>query len=330
MSTDTSATTDTLAPWLLPAWQHFQQAVASNRLGHGLVIAGAEGLGKRRLVQRMIAHLLDPTAAHSGDAGDAGSDRDQSHGQSRAGQWLAAGSHPDLLILQPLEDSRYVRINQIRALSDWAVLTGHTGGHRVIVIDPAEAMNSAAQNALLKILEEPPPGVHLLLVSDAPARLLPTVRSRCQVYQVLAPARAVVEDWLRASGGTVVAGLLDLAASHPGQISAWAKPERSQRLHTVADDLVALASGRDAALAVASRWATDAAGHVDDAIAWLRVWSWQRAGVALGTVPVPARSALALADASAAALRLRRHLQTPLRPVWLLYEWLAAWQVPAR
>ncbi len=326
-----------LAPWLMPAWQRFQQAVADNRLGHGLLIAGPGGLGKHELVRRMIAHLLDPSPAggqdgdHAAIAGDV-DDRDDRDGQtqSRAGRWLAAGSHPDLLTLQPLEDSRQIRVVQVRELIDWAVLTGRAGSHRVIVIDPAEAMNTAAQNALLKILEEPPPDVHLLLLCDAPARLLPTVRSRCQAYAVLEPARAQVEDWLRDTGAAVDADLLDLAASHPGQITAWTDPERGQRLRTVADDLVALASGRDATLAVAGRWAADAAGHVDDAIAWLRVWSWQRAGVAMGPVPVPDRSALALADASAAALDLRRHLDTPLRPVWLLYEWLAAWQVPAR
>lgn len=315
--------------WLLPAWQHFQQAVASGRLGHGLVIAGAAGLGKRLLVQHMVAHLLAPGSSGADGDGSTGAAGEDPAG-SRAGRWLAAGSHPDLLTVQRLEDSREIRVDQIRALAEWAVLTGRTGGLRVIVIDPADAMNSASQNALLKILEEPPPGVHLLLVSDAPMRLLPTVRSRCQMYPVAAPVRAQVEDWLRANGATPAPGLLDLAASHPGQITAWADPERSQRLHAVAEDLIALASGRDAALAVAGRWAADAAGHVDDAIAWLRVWSWQRAGIAMGTMPAPARTALALSDAGTTALNLRRRLRTTLRPVWLLYEWLAAWQVPAR
>lgn len=327
-----AANVQPLAPWLLPAWQRFEQALAGDRLGHGLLIAGPAGLGKRGLVGRMTAQLL---AARTGtgataDAAGVTASGSADPAPDRAGRWLAAGSHPDLLVLQPLEDSRQIRVDQIRDLIDWAVLTGRTGPRRIIVIDPADAMNNAAQNALLKILEEPPPDVHLLLCCDVPTRLLPTVRSRCQVHAVPEPSRAQVASWLQAGGRDVDAELIDLAANHPGRIADWSDGARRQRLRAVAEDLVALATGRDAALAVAERWASDAAGHVDDAIAWLRVWSWQRAGVAIGAVPVPGRSALALADASAAALRLRRQLETPLRPVLLLYEWLAAWQVPAR
>ena len=121
--------------------------------------------------------------------------------------------------------------------------------------------------------------------------------------------------------------MLELAAGHPGMALTLAEPERRSRREAVAADLAALAAGRDNPVAVAGRWSSDAAGHLDDVIVLLRAWLWQvqGAGVAApGRAPLPGDR---LAEASASVLALRRRVDLPLRALWLLHEWLLAWQV---
>lgn len=302
-----------LPGWLQPLWQRFLDAATEHRLSHAMLIAGESGLGKRLLVQRMVAWLLD-------SAGWADS-------ESRSNRWLASGAHPDHFLLQPEEDSRYIRVHQIRRLSEQLQLTGQAGPRRVAVIDPAEAMNREAQNALLKTLEEPPAGVHILLVSDAPGALLATVRSRCQGWTVTAPDSTAAKAWLAASGHTVDAASLAHAAGHPGMAVTLADPAQQRRREAVAQDLAALASGRDNPIAVAGRWAGDASGHLDDAILLLRAWAWRSAGTDVAAPLPPPLPAAGLAEATASVLTLRRRLDLPLRAAWLLHEWLLAWQL---
>ncbi len=305
--------TEELAAWLEPLWQRFLDTAGEDRLGHALLIAGEPGLGKRKLVQRMVAWLLDPVGWADPD--------------SRSNRWLANGAHPDHFVLQPEEDSRFIRIHQIRQLAEQLQLTAQTGPRRVAVIDPAQAMNRESQNGLLKTLEEPPAGVHLLLVTDAPGALLPTVRSRCQSWSVVAPDQATAQAWLHSHGGPVDKVSLALAAGHPGIAQALASPEHGRRRSIVADDLSALAAGRQNPVDVAGRWASDAAGHLDDAILLLRAWAWQSQGADMGDLPRSPLPASRLAEASGQVLTLRRRLDLPLRASWLLHEWLLAWQL---
>jgi DNA polymerase-3 subunit delta' len=160
-----------------------------------------------------------------------------------------AGSHPDLRLAEPqvvpalrdwatiravpigdpergeeLRKSRVVTVGQIRALRSYVVETSQYGQGKVAIIQPAEAMNINACNALLKTLEEPPPGSMLLLVTDSPASLPATIRSRCQQISI-APARsAEAEAWLAGRGIAQPAGLLlALAAGAPLRALALAE-----------------------------------------------------------------------------------------------------------
>jgi DNA polymerase-3 subunit delta' len=139
-------------------------------------------------------------------------------GACRACHWFEQGNHPDSRIVEPeaLADgsagdgegqskasaspSRQIKIDQVRELQEFLAIGTHRGGMRVILVRPAEAMNAATANALLKSLEEPPPGTVFLLVSSAPDRLLPTVRSRCQRIAVPSAAPEDALPWLRAQG----------------------------------------------------------------------------------------------------------------------------------
>lgn len=311
---------DASAPWLSRAWAQFRNALAEDRLGHALLVAGEAGLGKRVLVGQMAARLLCPQPA-----GD-----DLACGQCRSCVWLAAGSHPDFTGLSPAEDSQFIKVDQVRAMSQRVQLTGQAGPVRVAVIDPAEAMNVEAQNALLKTLEEPPAGVHLILVSDTPARLLATVRSRCSGYAVGTPDAATARAWLERQGLADAGLALALAAGHPGRALAYAEPERARQAVDVAGHLGDLARGTATPLAIASAWAAEPLRHVDDAIAWLRLWSWRGIAIEPASAPPAPAPAAVLSDGYRRALVLRERLRTPLKDAWLLHEWLREWQAAQR
>jgi len=161
----------------------FEEAVRSGKLHHGWLLAGPEGVGKALAARHLAARLL-------------GRDR-------QATALLEAGTHPDYHVVRrevwttgtpprivPLDErkegdqpSKVIRVPQIRALQPVLGTSPAMGGRRVILIDAADDMERPSANALLKNLEEPPAGTVFLLVSHAPGRLLPTIRSRCRLLR---------------------------------------------------------------------------------------------------------------------------------------------------
>ncbi len=159
---------------------------------------------------------------------------------------MAAGAHPDLRQVEPVErddDGTFrilneIPVDRIRELTRWALLSSHRGRAKVAVIAPAETMNVAAANALLKTLEEPPPETYLLLVTHRPGRVPATLRSRCRRYVAPGAGTEAASLWLAEHGvadaGIVLAQsggapLLALAQSDP----AW-QAERALWLQTLA------------------------------------------------------------------------------------------------
>lgn len=176
---------------LLP-WQHAQfnrlHALRSNaRLAHAWLLTGLPGLGKLSFALHLTRHLLCRQATAQGPCGNC-----------QDCHLFSVGSHPDWLLLQP--ETRQLKIEQIRDAIGFAQNTSQRGGAKVIILEPAEAMNLNAANALLKILEEPPPGTFLLLISHQPGLLLPTLRSRCQQLDFLVPEAKIALPWLHQKG----------------------------------------------------------------------------------------------------------------------------------
>ncbi len=164
-------------------------AIGSGKIHSGWLLAGPEGVGKATFAYRMAATLL---ARRPGDSPPATLGLPPNHTDARL---LRAGSHPRLLVLKRGLDDRgnlraVITVEEARRLRDFFALSAADGGHRVVLVDAADELNPNAANAILKLLEEPPARATLLLLAHQPARLLPTIRSRCRTLRLgpLGPA----------------------------------------------------------------------------------------------------------------------------------------------
>lgn len=307
-------------PWHAEHWQRLQSRVSRGAMPHALLLCGPAGLGKRAFLHRVVRGLLCERPQHG-----------EACGQCRACLLLDAGTHPDFVSLSfglrkdGVQRSEIV-VDQIRELSARLAMASQFGGWQVVVIDPADAMNAAAANALLKTLEEPSPQTLLLLVADAPWRLPQTIRSRCQRIEFQLPGREQALAWLQARGVSEPAVALDAAGGNPGLAQAWAEQGALARRQAVRKDLAALAAGRGEAMEIARRWLDGepaqclwfaAQAAADEARA--------RAAGAQGQL-ASMLDAEALTDWYGAANRTRDALRGPLRGDLLLLELLARWR----
>jgi DNA polymerase III subunit delta' len=159
----------------------FREAMDSGRLHHGWLLTGAEGIGKasfaRAAATRLLADAAGPRVQMPGLA---------TPDEHPIAHYIRAGSHPDLRILERLQKdkseelARSITIDQVRSLQSLFATTPSLSPRRVVIIDAIDDLERPAANALLKNLEEPPAGTTFFLISHAPGRLLPTIRSRCR------------------------------------------------------------------------------------------------------------------------------------------------------
>ena len=220
-------------PWQTDDWSRLQQL--RSHWPHALLLHGQAGIGKLRFAQHLAQGLLCEAQQPNGEP----------CGHCVACGWFAQGNHPDYRIVVPdapaavagvpsADDkpdkadkddggdakktrapSKEIRIEQVRALLDFSGVGSHRGGMRVVVLYPAEALNVAAANALLKTLEEPPAGVVFVLVSARIDRLLPTIISRCRQWPMGTPSPEAAQAWLAAQGVADPGALLAEAGGAP-------------------------------------------------------------------------------------------------------------------
>ncbi len=205
-------------------------AAASGRLAHAWLVSGPRGIGKATLAYRFARFVLaGGGAAESGDLlGDAAPARSLALAPAHpVFRRVASGGHADLLILERRFDEERRRfkteigVDDARTVAEFLHLTPAEGGWRVVVIDGAEEMNRNAANAVLKIVEEPPPRALILLVSHASGRLLATIRSRCRRLELKPLGEAAMQRFLAerlpALAGEEARLLERLAEGSPGR-----------------------------------------------------------------------------------------------------------------
>ena len=306
------------SPWQQRAYDHAVAALDAGRLGHGLLVCGPAGLGKRAVLDRLARRVL----AQQRDA----------HGEpapgDRSTRLIDAGTHPDLQVISfvATKDGSKLRteivIDQIREVSQKLALTPQYGGAQVALIDPADAINRSACNALLKTLEEPAPGRYLWLVSAQPARLPATIRSRCQRIEFRLPPREEALAWLQAQGHAAAeaARALDAARGHPGLADDWLRHDGLALREAVARDLQRLEKGEIGVVETAQRWANDELA--DARLRHAADLALEQAGTLGLTDPARLNKLATWFDA---ANRTRDLLRTTVRGDLAMVELLLAW-----
>jgi DNA polymerase III subunit delta' len=182
------------APWFEAPLARVIEAKTRGNLGQSLLIHSHPGAGGTAFTRRIAQALLCER------------DGERACGECRGCTRVAAGQHPDLVEVRPLEESKQIRIDQVREVIEGLSMTSYEGRGTVVTFDPADSLNEHAANALLKNLEEPRRDAWLLLVATQPSLLPATIRSRCLHLRLDAPAFDDAIAWLQ--------------ARHPSQ--AWA------------------------------------------------------------------------------------------------------------
>jgi DNA polymerase-3 subunit delta' len=176
--------------WLARQLAALRQARAQGRFPHALLIQDVPGGGGAQL-----ALLAAQTALCTAAAGAAPC------GHCRGCERVVSQAHPDLWFVEPEEDSRQIKVDQVRVLNETLALTGHVASASVAIFNPADTLTASSANALLKTLEEPRPGVLIILVTAVAARLPATVLSRCLRLRIELPQPANTAAWLRQQRG---------------------------------------------------------------------------------------------------------------------------------
>ena len=274
-------------PWLpLLPWQiDAARAALYQRASwpHALLIHGPRGIGKHALALNFAQALLCEAPRADGLA----------CGECAGCRYAIAGQHPDLmrlelLVVDPEEGTlaavETIGIDRVRALTEFVQLTSHRQRAKVAVIAPAERMNAAAANALLKTLEEPPPGTYLILVSDQPGRMPPTLLSRCRKLAAPPPALAAARAWLAAQGVAAPDLALAQAAGAPISAVAHADPvlqaERRAWLAALGEPLRLSVPGLAARIDAGGKGERKA--RLAHALEWLIAWTADLARILAG------------------------------------------------
>ncbi|KFN41230.1 DNA polymerase III subunit delta' [Arenimonas oryziterrae] len=248
------------SPWQRSVLDNALAALTEGRLAHALLLVGPAHMGKTAVADVLAQRLL--CSAPTTD--------NLACGRCRSCTLYAAGTNGDIqrVTLEPNEKGDKLRteitVDQIRRLGQWFSLTPQLGGAQVAVIAPADAMNVAASNALLKTLEEPSANRFLLIVTSRPGRLPATIRSRCQRLEFRIPARSDARAWLVTQGfkDADIDSALDAARGQPGLAAEWLGQGGLSLRREVITELNAVGTGKLSPIELAQRWLGDEQGEL--------------------------------------------------------------------
>jgi DNA polymerase III subunit delta' len=173
-------------PWQKNNWQNITNRVSQGKVPHALLFSGQKGLVKLHFAFAFAKFLLCSNKTDN-----------QPCGKCRSCVLWQAKTHPDFYLIEPESASAAIKIEQIREIVSQLSQTANQNIGKVVIVSPAEKLNLAASNALLKTLEEPTADVFFILVSNNHLQLLPTIRSRCQILYFAPPDPNLAKKWLQ-------------------------------------------------------------------------------------------------------------------------------------
>jgi len=239
-----------LYPWQQSQWTNIQRALEQKRLAHALLLTGPEGMGKSRFAQMLIGSLLCQNRGATL----------QACGECRSCQLYKSGNHPDFTQIAPEEPGKQIGIDRVRSLGAVVSLKPQLSGHKCILVEEAHMMNNSAANAFLKTLEEPSANTHLILVTNQPAKLLPTIRSRCQLIQFTPDFNEISTRWVEQELTALnivninAEQLIGMAAGAPLQAINYARNGTQNQIDEFSKTLLELSQNRATATQATEKW----------------------------------------------------------------------------
>ena len=239
-------------PWHSSIWRRVCAQIDTAKMPHGILITGPADSGKTEFISLLASYLLCDEA-------------EKPCGYCKQCRLIAASTHPDMIFLSP-RDSKQIKIEQVRDLIYWATQTPQQGGNKICIINPADRLNAQSANALLKVLEEPPKNTIICLASSQPARLLPTLRSRCQRIDLNLPEKKEAITWMKGQADSSIdlELQLDIADGMPLRALRSVDENYLKLRRDVAAQLVAISNGSASPVQVAASLAREEAGRIFD------------------------------------------------------------------
>jgi len=247
-------------PWLKSYWLHLVSYVKQERIPQALLINGVAGLGKQQLALYYAQYLICLNQSENVFCGHCASCK-----------LFMANTHPDFMMLEPEEPGKVIGIDLVRQLITKLTLKPQYSGYRVVLINPAEKMNTSAANAFLKCLEEPPERTVFLLHTESMQQLPATIISRCQKLLLASPGVDSTSLWLQEHGVTKQQKLLlNLAQGAPLLALAYAKGELAEQRNQSFSDWQGIILHHTCPVTLAEKWYKLPATQL---LGWLISWT---------------------------------------------------------
>jgi DNA polymerase-3 subunit delta' len=231
--------------WHNRQWENIVQRWKRGSLPHALLLTGPHGLGKSIFADNLVKSVLCERPADNGHACD----------HCKNCQLVAAGSHPDIHEVGVAEESKVIKIDQIRDLCEKLSKTSQLAGYKVGIIRDAERMNTNAANSLLKTLEEPGADTLIVLLSSQPGTMPATIRSRCQKISFNSPEKAQALEWLKKqTDSTAIEVALALSQGAPLAALELLSDEQISKRKQFLEDFQSLTSGKQDPIVMSEKW----------------------------------------------------------------------------
>lgn len=241
-------------PWQQDAWEQLTNQFLTEHGAHAYLLSGKSDTGKHHFAYAMSRFLLcrnpEGTAACN---------------KCTVCQLSSAGNNPDFLQIAPADNSKLIKVEQIREIRQFLETSSHAFGRRVVIIDTAESMGVGSANALLKGLEEPPAGVVFFVLTDRPKAVLSTISSRCQTIKLSSPSKTQSRDWLEQQSDLSeeeLERLLDVSQDRPFAALRHLQEGTVSRQQEVAQSLLNVLNGEESVTSLSARYAKEQSNEV--------------------------------------------------------------------